>query len=104
MHAGLDAVRCHGVSIYRSDRHSIEFVPGPVFTDILLADEINRATPRAQSCLLEAMEERQVSFDGETKPLAEGFFVIATQNPIGFHGRLPMCRMSWDGGSQSFSP
>lgn len=79
-----------GVSIYRTDRQGFEFVPGPVFTDILLADEINRATPRAQACLLEAMEERQVSIEGETKALAATFFVIATQNPIGFHGTYPL--------------
>jgi MoxR-like ATPase len=79
-----------GVSVYRSDRHEFEFKPGPVFTDILLADEINRATPRAQSCLLECMEERQVSVDGESRPLASTFFVIATQNPTGFHGTYPL--------------
>ena len=79
-----------GVSIYRSDRHEFEFVPGPVFTDVLLADEINRATPRAQSCLLECMEERQVSVDGETRELSAAFFVIATQNPHGFHGTYPL--------------
>lgn len=79
-----------GVSVYRSDRHEFEFVPGPVFTDILLADEINRATPRAQSCLLECMEERQVTVDGESRPLASTFFVIATQNPAGFHGTYPL--------------
>jgi len=79
-----------GVSVYRSDRHEFEFVPGPVFTDILLADEINRATPRAQSCLLECMEERQVTVDGESRPLADTFFVIATQNPTGFHGTYPL--------------
>jgi len=79
-----------GVSIYRMDRHEFEFVPGPVFTDVLLADEINRATPRAQSCLLECMEERQVSVDGETRDLATTFFVIATQNPQGFHGTYPL--------------
>jgi MoxR-like ATPase len=79
-----------GVSIYRSDQHQFEFMPGPVFTDVLLADEINRATPRAQSCLLECMEERQVSVDGETRELASTFFVIATQNPHGFHGTYPL--------------
>lgn len=79
-----------GVSIYRSDRHEFQFVPGPVFSDVLLADEINRATPRAQSCLLECMEERQVSVDGEARRLSEGFFVIATQNPTGFHGTYPL--------------
>lgn len=79
-----------GISVYRSDRHEFQFMPGPVFTDILLADEINRATPRAQSCLLECMEERQVSVDGETKALSDTFFVIATQNPLGFHGTYPL--------------
>jgi MoxR-like ATPase len=79
-----------GVSVYRADQHVFEFVPGPVFTDILLADEINRATPRAQSCLLECMEERQVTVDGEAKALADTFFVIATQNPTGFHGTYPL--------------
>ena len=79
-----------GLSVYRSDRHEFQFMPGPVFTDILLADEINRATPRAQSCLLECMEERQVSVDGDTRTLSDAFFVIATQNPIGFHGTYPL--------------
>jgi MoxR-like ATPase len=79
-----------GVAIFRSDRHAFEFLPGPVFTDILLADEINRATPRAQSCLLECMEERQVTVDGEARALAPTFFVIATQNPGGFHGTYPL--------------
>jgi MoxR-like ATPase len=79
-----------GVSVYRTDRHAFEFVPGPAFADILLADEINRATPRAQSCLLECMEERQITVDGETRALPETFFVIATQNPTGFHGTYPL--------------
>jgi MoxR-like ATPase len=79
-----------GVSIYRSDKHEFEFMPGPAFTDILLADEINRATPRAQSCLLECMEERQVTVDGEARALSNAFFVIATQNPSGFHGTYPL--------------
>lgn len=79
-----------GVSVYRMDKHLFEFVPGPAFTDILLADEINRATPRAQSCLLECMEERQVTVDGETRALPRTFFVIATQNPTGFHGTYPL--------------
>ena len=79
-----------GVSVYRQDRHEFEFLPGPVFTDVLLADEINRATPRAQSCLLECMEERQVTVDGTARPLSTGFFVIATQNPVGFQGTYPL--------------
>lgn len=70
-----------GVSIYQKDSGRFEFHPGPVFTQILLADEINRATPKSQSALLEAMEERQVTVDGETRALPEPFFVIATQNP-----------------------
>lgn len=79
-----------GISVYRNDRHEFEFLPGPVFTDILLADEINRATPRAQSCLLECMEERQVTVDGSARELGTDFFVIATQNPAGFHGTYPL--------------
>lgn len=71
-----------GVSIFNRDRGVFEFHPGPVFSQVLLADEINRATPRAQSALLEAMAEGQVSIDGETRPLPSPFFVIATQNPV----------------------
>ncbi len=79
-----------GVSIYRSDDHCFEFHPGPVFSQVVLADEINRATPRAQSALLEAMEERQVSVEGETHLLPESFFVIATQNPRHLVGTFPL--------------
>lgn len=71
-----------GVSIFESQSGSFVFHPGPVFTQVLLADEINRTTPRTQSALLEAMEERQVTADGQTRPLDEPFFVIATQNPL----------------------
>ena len=70
-----------GVSIYERQSESFVFHPGPVFTQVLLADEINRAGPKTQSALLEAMEENQVSSDGETRPLPQPFFVIATQNP-----------------------
>jgi len=70
-----------GVSVFDRATQRFEFRPGPVFTQLLLADEINRASPKAQSALLEAMEERQVSVDGVTHPLPEPFFVIATQNP-----------------------
>lgn len=70
-----------GVSIYDRDEARFHFHPGPVFTQLVLADEINRATPKTQSALLEAMEERQVTADGETRELPEPFFVIATQNP-----------------------
>ncbi len=66
------------------------FRPGPVFTNVLLADEINRTTPRTQSALLEAMDERRVSLDGQTHPIEEPFFVVATQNPEEFHGTYPL--------------
>ena len=70
-----------GVSVFDRASQQFEFRPGPIFTQLLLADEINRASPKAQSALLEAMEERQVSVDGVTHPLPEPFFVVATQNP-----------------------
>ena len=70
-----------GVSVYESKSQAISFHPGPVFTQVLLADEINRASPKTQSALLEAMEEKQVSTEGQTRLLPEPFFVIATQNP-----------------------
>lgn len=79
-----------GVSVYNQKEGSFSFVPGPIFTNILLADEINRATPRTQSSLLEAMEERQVTIEGDTRELPELFFVIATQNPIEYHGTFPL--------------
>jgi len=79
-----------GVSVYDPARLTFELRRGPVFTQVLLADEINRATPRTQSALLEAMEERQVSLDGETHPLPEPFFLIATQNPIELAGTFPL--------------
>ena len=75
-----------GVSIYNQRTQVFEFVPGPVFANILLADEINRAPPRAQSALLECMAEQQVTVDGKTHPVPGVFMVIATQNPIEFHG------------------
>lgn len=71
-----------GASVFRQDTHSFDFHPGPVFTSILLGDEINRATPRTQSALLEAMSERQVTVDGKTHQLDSLFFTIATQNPV----------------------
>ncbi|NLF92299.1 MAG: MoxR family ATPase [Oligosphaeraceae bacterium] len=70
--------------------HSFRFIPGPVFTNILLADEINRTPPKTQSALLEAMGEKQVTFAGKTYPLAEPFFVLATQNPIELEGTYPL--------------
>jgi len=71
-----------GVAVYERDKEHFVFHPGPVFTQVLLADEINRANPKTQSALLEAMEEKQVSAEGETRPLPQPFFVIATQNPF----------------------
>lgn len=85
-----------GVSIFDQKQQDFHFHPGPVFTNILLADEINRASPRTQSALLEAMAESQVSVDGVDKQLAEPFFVIATQNPIEFHGTYPLPEAQMD--------
>lgn len=85
-----------GVSIFDQNQHEFRFRPGPIFTQILLADEINRASPRTQSALLEAMAENQVSIEGERYPLDELFFVIATQNPIEFHGTYPLPEAQMD--------
>ncbi len=79
-----------GLSIYNQQQQAFEFRPGPVFTQILLADEINRATPRTQSALLEAMEERTTTVDGHTMPLPRPFLVLATQNPIELEGTFPL--------------
>ncbi len=79
-----------GVSIFRQDSGEFEFQPGPVFSQLILADEVNRATPKAQSALLEAMEEYQVSVDGDTRSLPEPFFVVATQNPGDQIGTFPL--------------
>ena len=79
-----------GVSIFRQDSGQFEFQPGPVFAQLVLADEVNRATPKAQSALLEAMEERQVSVDGKTHPLPSPYFVVATQNPSDQIGTFPL--------------
>jgi len=79
-----------GVSIFNQKTTEFEFHPGPVFTHVVLADEINRATPRTQSSLLEAMGERQVSVDGVTRPLPGPFMVIATQNPVEHEGTFPL--------------
>jgi MoxR-like ATPase len=79
-----------GMSVFRKDQAAFEFHPGPVFTEVLLADEINRATPRTQSALLEAMSESQVTIDGETRSLPNPFFVIATQNPVHQSGTYPL--------------
>ncbi|MCX7832127.1 MAG: MoxR family ATPase [Actinobacteria bacterium] len=79
-----------GSFVYRMSKEEFEFVPGPIFTNVLLADELNRTTPRTQSALLEAMEERQVTVEGKTFKLPEPFFVIATQNPHEHHGTYPL--------------
>jgi MoxR-like ATPase len=79
-----------GVSVYNQRTGEFEFRPGPIFENILLADEVNRATPRTQSALLEAMQEQQVTVDGVTRPLPRPFMVLATQNPIEFEGTFPL--------------
>ena len=79
-----------GVSIYNQQTSEFEFRPGPIFVNVFLADEINRATPRTQSALLEAMSEQQVSVDGVSRPLPNPFLVLATQNPIEYEGTFPL--------------
>jgi len=79
-----------GVSIYNEKERNFEFKPGPIFANILLVDEINRTTPRTQSSMLEAMEEHQVTADGKTYKLPSPFMVIATQNPLEYHGTYPL--------------
>ncbi|MGD8384198.1 MAG: MoxR family ATPase [Lysobacterales bacterium] len=79
-----------GMSIYRRDQKKFEFHPGPIFAELVLADEINRATPKSQSALLEAMAEGQVTIEGATHVLPEPFFVIATQNPLDLVGTFPL--------------
>ncbi len=79
-----------GVSVFNQKNHEFEFRPGPVFAQIVLTDEINRATPKTQSSLLEAMEERQVTVDGHTYEMEKPFLVLATQNPIEYEGTFPL--------------
>ena len=79
-----------GFNVFNQKSHEFEFRKGPVFSDLLLADEINRATPRTQSALFEAMAERQVTIDNQTMKLADTFLVIATQNPVDSHGTFPL--------------
>src|SRR5579883_2822382 len=79
-----------GVSVYSPKLNEFEFKPGPIFANIILADEINRTTPKTQSALLEAMNEGQVTVDGHTHPLPQPFLVIATQNPVEHHGTYPL--------------
>ena len=79
-----------GISVYSAEEQQFEFKPGPVFTNILLADEVNRTTPKTQSALLEAMSEGQVTIDGHSHPLPQPFLVVATQNPLEHHGTYPL--------------
>jgi MoxR-like ATPase len=79
-----------GVSIFDQAKRAFEFHPGPIFAQVVLVDEINRATPKTQAALLEAMEERQVTVDGKTYPLPNPFMVLATQNPIEYEGTFPL--------------
>ena len=79
-----------GVSIFNRQQQAFEFVPGPIFANIVLADEINRTTPKTQSSLLEAMSEAQISVDNQTHSLKQPFMVIATQNPAEYHGTFPL--------------
>jgi MoxR-like ATPase len=79
-----------GVSIFNQETRHFQFIPGPAFTNILLADEINRATPRTQAALLECMGERQITVDGQTRQLPRPFLVLATQNPVEYEGTFPL--------------
>jgi MoxR-like ATPase len=79
-----------GLSVFNQKTMEFEFRPGPLFADLILADEINRATPRTQSALLESMEERQVTVDGTTYPMSKNFTILATQNPLELHGTFPL--------------
>jgi MoxR-like ATPase len=85
-----------GTNIWNQRSGEFEFLPGPVFANILLADEINRATPRTQSALLEVMEEQQVTVDGVSRSVPKPFFVIATQNPIEYQGTFPLPEAQMD--------
>jgi MoxR-like ATPase len=85
-----------GTNIWNPSSREFEFLPGPAFTNVLLADEINRATPRTQSALLEVMEEQQVTVDGQARMVAKPFFVIATQNPIEYQGTFPLPEAQMD--------
>ena len=85
-----------GVTIYNQTRQEFEFKPGPIFANIILADEINRTTPKTQSALLEAMNEGQVTVESATHPLPDPFMVVATQNPLEFHGTYPLPESQMD--------
>jgi len=92
-----------GTSIWNPNSSEFQFMPGPVFANILLADEINRATPRTQSALLEVMEEHQVTTDGVSRPVPDPFFVVATQNPVEYQGTFPLPEAQMDRFALSFS-
>jgi MoxR-like ATPase len=92
-----------GTNIWNPKTGEFEFLPGPVFANVLLADEINRATPRTQSALLEVMEEHQVTLDGKTRSVPSPFFVIATQNPVEYQGTFPLPEAQMDRFALSFS-
>lgn len=92
-----------GTNIWNPRTGEFEFLPGPVFANVLLADEINRATPRTQSALLEVMEEQQVTIDGVTRQVPDPFFVIATQNPVEYQGTFPLPEAQMDRFALSFS-
>lgn len=92
-----------GTNLWNPRTGEFEFLPGPVFTNILLSDEINRATPRTQSALLEVMEEQQVTVDGVSRPVPRPFFVIATQNPVEYQGTFPLPEAQMDRFALSFS-
>jgi MoxR-like ATPase len=85
-----------GTSVWKQDTGTFEFVPGPLFANLVLADEINRTSPRTLSCLLEAMENGSVSVDGRTVPIGDPFTVLATRNPIEFHGTFPVPEAALD--------
>ena len=92
-----------GIHFYNQKQGEFEFRPGPLFANVVLADEINRAVPRSQSALLEVMEERQISIDGKTYPLAEPYIVMATQNPIESYGTFPLPEAQLDRFFMKFS-
>ncbi len=92
-----------GTNVWHPRTGEFEFLPGPVFTNVLLVDEINRATPRTQSALLEVMEENQVTVDRSSRPVPDPFFVIATQNPVEYQGTFPLPEAQLDRFALSFS-
>jgi MoxR-like ATPase len=92
-----------GTNVWSPGQGTFEFLPGPVFANVLLVDEINRATPRTQSALLEVMEEQQVTIDGRSRPVPNPFFVIATQNPVEYQGTFPLPEAQMDRFALAFS-